>query len=193
LYIGELVWNRLRYVKDPETGKRVSRLNPSSEWIVKDVPALHIVPPDLWNAVKARQLETRHALAGGTPLVRARRPTYLFTGLTKCGCCGSGFTMASSSRLACAGARNRGTCENHLTIRRDEVEARVLKAMEHRLWNEELFMEFCTEFTREAKSPARRSGSRSHSRDPGAGGHRRSVEATHGLGRDRRMAYEPET
>jgi site-specific DNA recombinase len=28
LYIGRLVWNRLEYVKDPDTGKRVSRLNP---------------------------------------------------------------------------------------------------------------------------------------------------------------------
>ena len=27
LYIGRLVWNRLRYVKDPKTGRRVSRLN----------------------------------------------------------------------------------------------------------------------------------------------------------------------
>ena len=27
LYIGRLVWNRLRYVKDPDTGKRVSRPN----------------------------------------------------------------------------------------------------------------------------------------------------------------------
>ena len=27
LYLGRLVWNRLRYVKDPATGKRVSRLN----------------------------------------------------------------------------------------------------------------------------------------------------------------------
>ena len=28
LYIGRLIWNRLRYLKDPSTGKRVSRLNP---------------------------------------------------------------------------------------------------------------------------------------------------------------------
>ena len=28
LYVGKLVWNRLRYIKDPETGKRVSRPNP---------------------------------------------------------------------------------------------------------------------------------------------------------------------
>ena len=35
------------------------------------------------------------------------------------------FTMASSNRVACAGARDRGTCENRLTIRRDEVKARA--------------------------------------------------------------------
>ena len=29
LYVGRLVWNRLRYVKNPDTGKRVSRLNPT--------------------------------------------------------------------------------------------------------------------------------------------------------------------
>ncbi|MEO1603563.1 MAG: recombinase family protein [Pseudomonadota bacterium] len=27
LYVGRLVWNRLTYVKDPDTGKRLSRLN----------------------------------------------------------------------------------------------------------------------------------------------------------------------
>ena len=31
LYVGRLVWNRLRYVKDPNTGRRVSRLNPESD------------------------------------------------------------------------------------------------------------------------------------------------------------------
>ncbi len=38
LYIGKLVWNRLRYIKDPETGKRVSRPNPESEWIRRTCP-----------------------------------------------------------------------------------------------------------------------------------------------------------
>jgi DNA invertase Pin-like site-specific DNA recombinase len=40
LYIGKLVWNRLRYMKDPATGKRRSRLNSEKEWIIKDVPEL---------------------------------------------------------------------------------------------------------------------------------------------------------
>ena len=40
LYVGRLVWNRLRYVKDTDTGRRVSRLNPSSAWVTTDVPQL---------------------------------------------------------------------------------------------------------------------------------------------------------
>ena len=41
LYIGKMVWNRLRYVKDPRTGRRVSRVNPAGEWVVKDVRPPH--------------------------------------------------------------------------------------------------------------------------------------------------------
>ena len=48
LYIGRLVWNRLRYVKNPDTGKRVSRLNPAAEWMRKEVPDLRILSDDLW-------------------------------------------------------------------------------------------------------------------------------------------------
>ncbi len=55
LYIGRLVWNRLSYIKDPDTGKRVSRLNPSEDWIIKDVPELRIVDEALWEKVKDRR------------------------------------------------------------------------------------------------------------------------------------------
>jgi site-specific DNA recombinase len=63
--------------------------------------------------------------------------------------CGAGFIMAGRNRLACFGAREKGTCDNRLTIRRDEVEARVLKALEEKLLRQDLFDEFCEEFTRE--------------------------------------------
>ncbi len=49
MYIGRLVWNRQRFIKDPLTGKRVSRLNPESEWIVQDVPELRVIGQDLWD------------------------------------------------------------------------------------------------------------------------------------------------
>ena len=57
--------------------------------------------------------------------------------------------MSGKNRLGCFGARDQGRCDNHLTIRRDEVEARVLKALQEKLLNQELFEEFCDEFTRE--------------------------------------------
>jgi hypothetical protein len=57
--------------------------------------------------------------------------------------------MAGRNRLACFGAREKGTCDNRLTIRRDEVEARGLKALEEKLLRQDLFDEFCEEFTRE--------------------------------------------
>jgi site-specific DNA recombinase len=41
------------------------------------------------------------------------------------------------------------TCDNHLTIRRAEAEARVLIALREKLLRQDLFDEFCEEFTRE--------------------------------------------
>jgi hypothetical protein len=78
-------------------------------------------------AAKDRQKQTRHAIATTGKLAAAIRPRYLFSGLTKCGVCGAGFIMGSAYRLCCFGARDQGTCSNKLTIRRDEVETRVLR------------------------------------------------------------------
>ena len=60
LYIGRRVWNRQRYIKDLDTGKRVSRRNPQSEWITRDVPSLRIVADEVWAAAKKRQADTRY-------------------------------------------------------------------------------------------------------------------------------------
>ena len=48
-----------------------------------------------------------------------------------------------------AGSDRARSSDNHLTIRRDEVEARVLRALQDKLLRQDLFQEFCDEFTRE--------------------------------------------
>ena len=151
LYVGRLVWNRLRYVKDPDTGKRVSRANAQSEWVTTAVPDLRIVDDELWNEVKARQAEMRRVASSGDPkrFNQARRPKYLFSGLTKCAECGGGYVMYWRDRLACFGARSRGTCTNRLTISRQEVEERVLVALREKLMRRDLFEDFCHEYVRE--------------------------------------------
>lgn len=152
LYIGKLVWNRLRYVKDPSTGKRVSRLNPESEWVTQEVPELRIVDQALWETVKQRQQAMAIGPAGETddnPMLDRRRPSHLFAGLVKCGCCGGGYAKISKDLLGCATARNKGTCDNRLNIRRDALEQSVLSGLRTHLMEPELFREFCEEFTRE--------------------------------------------
>ncbi|KXV61557.1 hypothetical protein AD947_00525, partial [Acetobacter tropicalis] len=153
LYIGRLMWNRLRYIKNPNTGKRVSRLNPESEWTLHDVPELRIIEQDLWEAVKARQSRTTWSQksrgTGTHPLNALQRPTHLLTGLIKCGCCGGGFSMISKHHLGCSTARNKGSCENRLTIRRDVLEKSVLNGLRTQMMDPALFKEFCEEFTRE--------------------------------------------
>lgn len=151
MYVGRLVWNRLRYLKDPDNGKRVSRLNPESEWVIQEVPELRIVEQDLWDAVKARQAETTFSqpARGNEALSERRRPRHLFAGLIRCGCCGGGYSMISKDLLGCSTARNKGTCDNRLNIRRDALEASVLSGLRTHLMEPDLFREFCNEFTRE--------------------------------------------
>ena len=135
LYLGRLVWNRLRYVKDPATGKRVSRLNDAQQWVAVEVPELRIVDDELWQAAKARQAATTSKVEGTAKAVfwDRRRPRYLFSGLMRCGLCGGGFAKISLRHFGCSTARNKGTCADLLTIRRDVLEATVLDALRHRL------------------------------------------------------------
>jgi site-specific DNA recombinase len=127
LYIGRLVWNRQRFIKDPNTGRRQARLNPESKWVIEEVPHLRIIEDSLWISVKERQRESRSRVMTkdkGIRSERARRPSYLLSGLLKCGVCGGGFSKISQSHYGCSTARNKGTCNNLLTVRRDELEAR---------------------------------------------------------------------
>ncbi len=143
LYIGRLIWNRLRYVKDPSTGKRVSRLNPETDWIIKDVPDLRIVDDELWQAARARQAEIATTFANVTAGVRehhrqnslngARRPRSLLSGLITCGCCGGPYALRGADRFACGNHVGKGTCDNARTIPRADLEARVLAGLKDRL------------------------------------------------------------
>lgn len=151
IYIGRLIWNRLRYVKDPATGKRRSRLNLEKDWIIKDVPELRIVPQELWEAVKARQgtmtRDTRPD-ARRKDFWEQQRPRYLLSGLMKCGC-GASYTKYGRNRFGCAAARDRATCNNHLTIHVEEIEAAILTGLKEQLMDPRLFEEFAREFVTE--------------------------------------------
>lgn len=148
LYIGKLVWNRLRYVKDPETGKRVSRLNPKDQWITTEVPELRIVDDALWARVKHRQGEIdadpRVQAIKETRFWEQKRKTHLLTGLLRCGCCGGGFAAVGKDYLACSAARKLGTCTQKRSFRRVDLEAFVLDLLRERLMQAEAVAAFVT-------------------------------------------------
>ena len=152
LYIGKLVWNRLRYIKDPTTGKRRSRLNSEKEWIIKEVPKLRVIPEELWEAAKRRQGEMARNTRPDThrkAFWQLQRPRHLLSGLMKCGACGASFTKCGLHRFGCAAARDRATCTNSLTIHGGEIETTILAGLKQRLMEPALFEEFTREFTAE--------------------------------------------
>ena len=157
LYIGRLVWNRQQFIKDPHTGRRQARLNPETKWVIEEVPHLRIVDDRLWSVVKERQHDSRSRVTTkdkGIRSERARRPRYLLSGLLRCGTCGGGFSKISQAHYGCSTARNKGTCDNFLTVRRDELEAKVLDGLRHHLMHPEMVRTFVDEFHREVNRQA---------------------------------------
>jgi site-specific DNA recombinase len=150
LYIGRQIWNRLRYVKDPQTGKRISRLNPESDWVITEVPNLRIIDDALWQKVRARQgsLKSKDT---DIPVWDRRRPRTLFSGLMECGCCGAGFSKVSKDSFGCSAARNKGkaVCTNMQVIKQKDLETRVLDALAHNLMDPEAVAAFCEAYTAE--------------------------------------------
>lgn len=159
LYIGRLIWNRLRYVKDPSTGKRVSRLNPETDWIIKGVPDLRIVDDELWQAARSRQDEIAETFVKVTEGVRehhrqnrlngARRPRTLLSGLIFCGCCGGPYSLRGPQRYACSNHISKSTCDNSRSIRQDDLENRVLAGLKGRMMAPEVVEEAMRAYAQE--------------------------------------------
>ncbi len=151
LYVGRLVWNRMRYyVKDPATGRRISRMNPQTQWVVEDVPELRIIDQVLWDRAKARLagIRTRAgADASDRPRFWERRRTQgVLTGKLFCGCCGATMASIGKDYLACGTARRQGLCDNGRGIRRGDLEGLILNALRTRLMEPGLVAEFIRAF-----------------------------------------------
>ena len=71
-------------VRNPETGRKVSKARPKEEWERVAVPKLRIVPEDLWLAVESR-IKYMNAYLSGARLGGMNRTaasrSYLFSGL----------------------------------------------------------------------------------------------------------------
>jgi site-specific DNA recombinase len=164
LYVGVIRWNRQRQLKDPDTGRRVLRLNPESQWIRTDAPELRIVPQDLWDATKARQdeLTARYqnqieTSAAAMRTIKARngglnathRPRTLLSGLVVCGCCGGSYARRGQDRYACTNHVLGHRCDNARTIARQVLETRVLAGLRDNMMTPEIAAEAMRSYLQE--------------------------------------------
>lgn len=147
LYTGTITYNRQRFVKDPDTGKRVSRMNPERDWVKTDVPELRIIDDDTWTKVQA--IKAKYSSRSGNKRQTKKR---LLTGLVKCGCCGGSMTVVNRSTYYCSAKREKGTCDSSVGIKAAELEERVLNGLRDiLLGNEDLIAVFVDEFKAEVK------------------------------------------
>ncbi|MBE0533680.1 MAG: recombinase family protein [Rhodospirillales bacterium] len=148
-YRGRLVYNRLRMVKDPDTGRRLSRPNPPSEWLIAEAPDLRIVDEATWAAVQA--VHERYAHSAGTP--RPKRPRHLLSGLLRCGVCGGAYVTYATDKAGCAARRDCGpcACANDRTVKISDVNVRVLGGLRDRLLRPKALAAFVSAYDKERK------------------------------------------
>lgn len=116
LYIGKLIWNAFKQIKNPENGKRNNRKS-TEELINVDVPHLRIVPQDLWDRVQAMRVQRRRGQeTGGSRVYKVKdNKGRLLLGLLKCSVCGGPMmiganNMDGSPRVACSYGKRRMHC-----------------------------------------------------------------------------------
>lgn len=158
LYRGVCFWNRSGKLRDPETGKRVTRPHDKEDWLRVEVPKLRIVSEELWHRVKARQAKSSKPRSKGQR-GGATRHAYLFSGLLRCAECGAHYTSRGGGRYVCSFHKNRGTtvCGNSRVVRRDVLEKRLLRVIEEEILSPEA-VAYLTDKVNSALQRANREG-----------------------------------
>lgn len=140
LYLGEIVYNRQTFRKDPDSRKRVSRVNAAGDQVSQAVPELQIIDPATWAKVQQR-LDT----AGGDHPQR-KRQTRLFSGKLRCACCGGPVIIVSTDRWGCSAYRQAGTCSNGATVTDAVLQRRIWAAIKRDLLHPDVIAAYLDEF-----------------------------------------------
>jgi site-specific DNA recombinase len=112
-YRGTLTWGK--FAKGYKRGTKVRTARPEREWLRVEAPHLQIVDEALWFRVQARLNDNRRS---ATP-VGGRPPSYLLSGLARCGVCGGPIAVNNGGKSTTAPIKVY-LCQYHRT-RGDEV------------------------------------------------------------------------
>ena len=158
LYIGRLVWNRSRWVKQPGTNKRVRRERPRNEWRIVEQPELRIVPADLWDRVQSRLAWVAKAFGNSSRAGlhhRAASSPQLLTWFLKCSSCGASLVIVTGRgkgghrRYGCPQNFYRDACTNRVKERADWLEEHLLFEFQRAVLRPEIVEYALAEFQRQ--------------------------------------------
>jgi DNA invertase Pin-like site-specific DNA recombinase len=120
IYIGRKIWNKCQMVKDPDTGKRIRRERPESDWIVTKCEPL--IDRPTWDAAQ-RRFKTL------SPHSRAQK--FLLSGILECAVCGSKLVIAGGieRRYRCGTNAQGGVhaCTNARTFPQQAAEDAIME------------------------------------------------------------------
>lgn len=159
-YIGRRPYQRQTYRKNPDTGRRHAFIRHDDDRAeTVDAPELRIVSDELWQAVKDRQAklargpQPKSSDAPTIPFHAQQRPKYLLTGKMTCGECGGSYAKSGAHRFGCQGSAKKGPsyCGNRLTIRQDELDARILAGLTTEMLKDDVLAAFLQEYEAEMR------------------------------------------
>lgn len=191
IYAGRVAWNRQRFVRNPETGKRIARPTAAAERVEVEASSLAIVSPETFAAAAAR-LDKPHASRGRPRPARARR--YLLTGLVVCGVCGEPFRAYAAGTMRCRRYVTARSCSNTKTVRVEDLTRRALSALRASLLDPAALDAFCQEYRRARAALASKARQRARDRQREADDlrsrHRRLLDLVETQGTDLRGAAD---
>ena len=137
LYIGVYLKNRFFNVKNPATGKVVTRKADPDDLITAQVQHLRIIEQKLWDAAhKLRNARGNKKFGASGQVQRAVVPRnqHLLAGLLRCAECNGGMIVTASDRnglkrVACSAAHNRQSCKHAKTYNLDKLTALAIDSM----------------------------------------------------------------
>jgi len=119
LYVGVYVRNKVRKIRNPNTGNRVPRPSAPDDILRVDMPRLRIVDQALWDAAQKVRQERAHIYGGkrGTDRGTTARRLHPFAGLFRCSQCGGKMIICGSTRtgdrsIACSAAWWSKSCSH---------------------------------------------------------------------------------
>ncbi|MCP5468567.1 MAG: recombinase family protein [Deltaproteobacteria bacterium] len=155
-YIGRWIYGRTYDSRDPETGKRVTKQRPRSQWIIKDREELRIIDQDLWEAVQKRladNLQKRKTAPHGSHKkifgsFNRIDNRHLLSGVIACPKCLGNVNLVSGRRggyYGCVATYRKGNCDWRTLIRRQRAEKAIIEYLKNKLISDESLIQYATQ------------------------------------------------